>query len=379
MAKGSLPASVATSRPNGFTTNTSYVLGPGGEQVTEYAVSGGTSTWQHTNVFAGGQALATYTRHRHLLRTWPTGWAPSARKSAQRTAAPPPSPACPSATAYRLALRLRLRRRHRTPLHRQRTGYRIGNDYFGPGTTQRNGPVHVARDPKMASGHAVDPQSWNRYSYSLNNPLKFLDPDGKEAILFYRGPTQLGDYGHVFIYVRNASTGRAGVFDFYPETGGKSAIHRTVSNARRDQHAGVVIPTTDAQADRMLNKMDALTKANIPFTADKAGITNILTGNVNDCVTTTEMILGAGGMKNSSITPTGLWDDASTGMEDDPLTDGSETGVVHSQSPGTPGKILGNGDQPPPDLNQFGLEKTQAIKTGRGSRMQRLGIDLVDA
>ncbi len=45
---------------NGFQITKRYVLGPGGEQVTEYAVSGGTSTWVHTNVFAAGQLLATY-------------------------------------------------------------------------------------------------------------------------------------------------------------------------------------------------------------------------------------------------------------------------------------------------------------------------------
>ena len=33
---------------------------PNGEQVTEYSVSGGTSTWVHTNAFASGALLATY-------------------------------------------------------------------------------------------------------------------------------------------------------------------------------------------------------------------------------------------------------------------------------------------------------------------------------
>lgn len=37
-------------------------------------------------------------------------------------------------------------------------------------------------DPLMASAHVVNPQTWNRYSYSLNNPLVYTDPDGLKPV-----------------------------------------------------------------------------------------------------------------------------------------------------------------------------------------------------
>lgn len=33
-------------------------------------------------------------------------------------------------------------------------------------------------DPLLNSGRPDNPQTWNRYSYTLNNPLKFVDPTG---------------------------------------------------------------------------------------------------------------------------------------------------------------------------------------------------------
>ena len=37
-------------------------------------------------------------------------------------------------------------------------------------------------DPLMASGRVWNPQSWNRYSYTLNRPLSLVDPTGLEDV-----------------------------------------------------------------------------------------------------------------------------------------------------------------------------------------------------
>lgn len=35
--------------------------------------------------------------------------------------------------------------------------------------------------PDVLGGKPEDPQTWNRYAYALNNPLKYVDPNGEEA------------------------------------------------------------------------------------------------------------------------------------------------------------------------------------------------------
>jgi RHS repeat-associated protein len=39
----------------------------------------------------------------------------------------------------------------------------------------------LAIDPALKSANPKAPQSWNRYGYALNNPLKYVDPDGEAA------------------------------------------------------------------------------------------------------------------------------------------------------------------------------------------------------
>ncbi len=53
-----------------------------------------------------------------------------------------------------------------------------GLDYFGARYFSPQQGRFTSPDPLLNSGRPWLPQSWNRYAYALNNPLKYVDPDG---------------------------------------------------------------------------------------------------------------------------------------------------------------------------------------------------------
>jgi RHS repeat-associated protein len=53
-----------------------------------------------------------------------------------------------------------------------------GLDYFSARYYGNAFGRFITPDPLMSSGHPYDPQSWNRYTYVLNNPLRYTDPTG---------------------------------------------------------------------------------------------------------------------------------------------------------------------------------------------------------
>ena len=123
----------------------SYVLGQGGEQLTNLSWSGTTSTWQRTNVYGASKLLATYDAaglHFHL--TDPLG-----TRRVQANTSGEPELDCQSlpfddqAELLSRPCRRRLRRRlHPAPLYRQRTGLRIRQRLLrGSLLCQRDGPL----------------------------------------------------------------------------------------------------------------------------------------------------------------------------------------------------------------------------------------------
>ncbi len=55
----------------------------------------------------------------------------------------------------------------------------MGLDYFGARYYAGAQGRFTTVDPSMESVVLQNPQSWNRYSYTLNNPLRYIDPNGE--------------------------------------------------------------------------------------------------------------------------------------------------------------------------------------------------------
>lgn len=53
----------------------------------------------------------------------------------------------------------------------------------------------TAVDPLLASGKSVDPQTFNRYAYTMNNPLNLVDPTGMQSGQTLQTTCNIGDTG----------------------------------------------------------------------------------------------------------------------------------------------------------------------------------------
>jgi RHS repeat-associated protein len=185
VAKGGLTAFTCNFATNGFAINTSWTLGPGGEQIGEFAVSGTTSTWTHSNVFAAGKLLATY----NALGTYfdftdwlgtkrveinaalscETGFRSLPYGNGLTSYAPTAMPQCVDATEQ-----------HYTGKERDTES---GNDYFearyyASSFGRFMSPDWSAKEEPVPYAKLDDPQSLNLYAYVEDNPSGRTDPSG---------------------------------------------------------------------------------------------------------------------------------------------------------------------------------------------------------
>jgi RHS repeat-associated protein len=204
VAKGSIqnmntcnPAPVSQGG-NGFQTTSDYVLGLGGEQVTEMGMdANGNMAHQHTNVWAGGKLLATYDDnglHFYLddplgTRRVQTDYAGVVEQSCTSLPYGDGESCTPTPTEHLFTGKER--------------DTESGNDYFGAryyaSTTGRFlSPDWAAQVEPVPYATISNPQSLNLYVYVGNNPLTGTDPNGHSTNPGGSGPGETPTAGNFF-------------------------------------------------------------------------------------------------------------------------------------------------------------------------------------
>jgi RHS repeat-associated protein len=173
VAKGTITQATCDRTTNGFQPTSTFVLDQAGQQVSELD---GQGKWQHTNVYLGGQLLATYDpQGLHFNITDPLS-----TKRVQSSATGQAELNCRSLPFGDgdpcTVLQAGEATEHRYTGKERDT--ESGLDYFGARYYGSNMGRFMSPDPFLNSGHPSDPQTWNRYTYGLNNPLKNVDPTG---------------------------------------------------------------------------------------------------------------------------------------------------------------------------------------------------------
>jgi RHS repeat-associated protein len=194
-AKGTITTWSCDPSANGLTTasdETDYVLGPNGQHVTELAQdANGSMNWQRTYVYAGSALIATYS---------------PVSNPAYNPSNPSAAPESIPLPSFRLTDWLGTMRattdsngvlqstctglpfgdgaacQGNTPDPRYYTGKErdaeSGNDYFNARYMASSMGRFLSPDPTAFSTFLGDPQSWNRYMYGANNPLRKVDRNG---------------------------------------------------------------------------------------------------------------------------------------------------------------------------------------------------------
>jgi RHS repeat-associated protein len=168
-----------------------------------------------------------------------------------------------------------------------------GMDYFGARYYRANVGRFTTVDPELNVKDAlVDPQRWNRYAYARNNPLKYVDPDGRDIAVIENHATSGNPFGHTAV----AITGQ-GVFSFGNSTKFGSSLSDYVDDQASRRNTTIYIIKTTPEQDAAALK-EALRQV------EKGKLTGVITDN---CSTRSNEILTAAGFPPAapSINPAG--------------------------------------------------------------------------
>lgn len=175
VAKGSITTWSCDAASNGYTETSGYVLGPGGEQVTEMD---GNGNWVHTNVYAGGSLIATYANDGQGVHFHLTDWLGTRRVQtdfAGNVQATYQSLPYGEMVPNNQTANMGATEQHFTGKERDAES---GLDNFGARMYASTMGRWMSPDPSNLGVDIYMPQTWNKYNYAVNNPLTIKDANG---------------------------------------------------------------------------------------------------------------------------------------------------------------------------------------------------------
>lgn len=159
--------------------------------------------------------------------------------------------------------------------------------------------INLTEDRLVSPGTTL-----NKYVYAGDNPLKYVDPDGKDITIFYRAPscTLCTDFGHVYIAAFNQDTGQVGFLNFGPlnqhEGNGPGQFYSAKDEAADlAKYSSLTIQTTPEEAQKVLDFIKALTSQPAP---DYHWLST-------NCTTICEDALHDLGLDLKELSPTHFW------------------------------------------------------------------------
>jgi len=190
-----------------------------------------------------------------------------------------------------------------------------GNDYFGARYYASSMGRWMSPDPiNLTNERLMNPtNTLNKYAYGANNPLKYVDQDGKDITLYYRAPSGgVADFGHLMVGVLNQDTGRTAFIDYYPKNGtdalgrGAGTFNPGDMGERGQQNAdgnfaSLTIQTNPEQAQALI---DAITKMESGQAPDYSAFLG------TNCTTLIEDALKDVGLDFGAQSPSSFWQHA---------------------------------------------------------------------
>ncbi len=295
VAKGSITSFSCNTASNGFQPETEYVTGAGGEQLSELGADGnGNMIPQRTYVYQGGALMATYdlldtsSANPYGLRYRLTDWLGTRRVQAAGAVsgcAPgvieimfqslpfgnglTPIPECSADDATE---------HHFTGKERDAES---GNDYFGARYYASSMGRFMSPDP----GPFVwrDPQTLNRYAYTRNNPLRYIDPTGKYFVVAAEMRQQVQNYISTMLRTPNGAASIAAIaFSNRPVNYGLASPAGSFNRGvlgRKNEGGGRWSITNGITSAVPGNSPGQVAGANVTLDNNNIAFTSILSGN----------------------------------------------------------------------------------------------------